>query len=157
MKLKEGFMKDLNITVISGRLTADPLFKETKNGKGYCLFGLASNSFIKNPDGWQKIPTFVLVKCWDKLAATSFETLKKGTQVIIYGTLKYSVYNSADSTRKSLNYIQAHKIERVNFQPFVRKEDKVSEDVIQEDFQNGKKKKVKQIFVEEDNLVSVEN
>ena len=83
--------------------------------------------------------------------------MKKGTQVIIYGTLKYSVYNSADSTRKSLNYIQAHKIERVSFQPFVRKEDKVSEDVIQEDFHNGKKKKVKQIFVEEDNLVSVEN
>lgn len=145
-------MKDINLTVISGRLTADPLFRETKNGRSFCYFGLASNNFFKKDDNWQKEPTFVLVKCWNDLAIHSFESLKKGNQVIVYGKLKYSTIDSDNQNKKSMNYIQAQKIDKVP-KLLIKESDNsnIESNII------NKKKKIKQIKVDDENLVSVEN
>jgi single-strand DNA-binding protein len=145
-------MKDINLTVISGRLTADPLFRETKNGKNFCYFGLASNNFFKKEDNWQKEPTFILVKCWNNLAVQSFEGLKKGSQVIVYGRLKYSNIETNRESRKSINYIQAQKIDKV---PKILVKEK--ENDIEDNNFSIKKKKVKQIVLDDQNLVSIEN
>lgn len=145
-------MKDINLTVISGRLTADPLFRETKNGKSFCYFGIASNNFFKKEDSWQKEPTFILVKCWNNLAIQTFESLKKGSQVIVYGTLKYSNIETNNDAKKSLNYIQASKIDKVPKILVKETSDFNTNNLIQE-----KKKKAKQIIVDSDNLVSVES
>ncbi len=145
-------MKDINLTVISGRLTADPLFRETKNGRSFCYFGLASNHFFKKDESWQKEPTFILVKCWNNLAIQSFEGLKKGTQVIVYGSLKFSNIEINSESKRSLNFIQAQKIEKV---PKILVKEK--ENSIEQTDLVVKKKKTKQILVEDDNLVSIEN
>ncbi|MFN3411913.1 MAG: single-stranded DNA-binding protein [Exilispira sp.] len=150
-------MKDINLAVISGRLTADPLFRETKNGKSFCYFGLASNNFFRKNDDWQKEPTFILVKCWNNLAIQTFENLKKGSQVIVYGKLKYSALKADNDTKKSLNFIQAQKIDKVPKILIKEKENNFNDNSFGESNYIQKKKKVKQIVVEDDNLVSIEN
>ncbi|HPC39057.1 MAG TPA: single-stranded DNA-binding protein [Exilispira sp.] len=148
-------MKDINLAVISGRLTADPLFRETKNGKSFCYFGLASNSFFKKEETWQKEPTFILVKCWNNLAAQTFESLKKGNQVIVYGKLKYSTLETSNNSKRSINFIQAQKIDRI---PKVLVKEKENFNVNSKVNSNFiKNKKGKQIILEDNNLVTIEN
>ncbi len=148
-------MKDINLTVISGRLTADPLFRETKNGKGFCLFGLASNNFFKKDENWQKEPTFILVKCWNNLAIQTFENLKKGSQVLVYGTLKYSTIETGNETKRNLNFILAQKIDKIPKILVKENQNDNSTEVVQPLQSN--KKKAKQMLVDEDNLVKIEN
>ncbi len=148
-------MKDINMTVISGRLTADPLFRETKNGKCYCLFGLASNNFFKKGENWQKEPSFILVKCWNNLAMQTFESLKKGSQVIVYGTLKYSSFNNDSDSKRNINFILARKIDKIP--KILVKEDQ--NEGANENYLNtiqSNKKKQKQIVVDENNLVNID-
>lgn len=106
-------MKDVNVAIMSGHVTTNPVLRETKNGKPFCLFNIASNNFIRRDDEWQKEPTFITVKCWNELAMKTYEKVHKGLPVMVYGHLKYVAYTGESEKKVAYNYISANQIEPI--------------------------------------------
>lgn len=71
-----------------GRLGADSELKTSKNGNQFVSMRVASNDFI----GGENITTWVSVLWPSERAIKMAEHMKKGSQVIIHGTPKYSTY-----------------------------------------------------------------
>ena len=78
-------MADLNSVALTGRLTADPEFKEFGEGKQVANFSLAVNEYKKG-DG--DAVSFVPVTVWNKTAEVAKNFLTKGSQVAIKGRLQ---------------------------------------------------------------------
>ena len=75
---------------IIGRLGADSELKTSKNGKQFLSMRVASNDFI----GGENLTTWISVLWGGESAVKMAEHLKKGSQVIINGTPKYSLYKT---------------------------------------------------------------
>lgn len=75
---------------IIGRLGADSELKTSKNGNQFLSLRVASNDFI----GGENITTWISVLWAGERAAKMAEHMKKGNQVIIHGTPKYSLYKA---------------------------------------------------------------
>jgi len=75
---------------VIGRLGADSELKTSKNGKQFLTMRVASNDFI----GGENLTTWISVLWGGERAVKMAEHLKKGSQVIINGTPKYSLYKA---------------------------------------------------------------
>ena len=75
---------------VIGRLGADSELKTSKNGKQFLTMRVASNDFI----GGENLTTWISVLWGGERAVKMAEHLKKGSQVIINGTPKYSLYKT---------------------------------------------------------------
>lgn len=107
-------MSDLNLSIIEGRVVRKPEIINTENGKSFCVIPLASNTFFKNEDQWQRETTFINVKCWNDLAEKVASKLNKGEQIIVYGKLKYYSYFNSNNEKRNYHYILATKIDMYN-------------------------------------------
>ncbi len=78
--------------VLDGRLTADPVIKETANGV-MATFSIANND----------TPTaeFYNIVAWNHNAKIAGEHLKKGMYVVLSGTFKKAKYVSNGTTKHS--------------------------------------------------------
>lgn len=83
-------MRNFNLTVLEGRLVADPELRYTQNGNALCRFSIASNYSYYKGDDLQEEVSFFNVATWSKLAEQCNEYLKKGRRVLINGRLKQS-------------------------------------------------------------------
>jgi len=75
----------MNITIISGRLCADPELRQTNSNKAICLFTVAVEDG-KDKDGNKKAQ-FVPCVAWDKTAETISRYFTKGTPITLTGHL----------------------------------------------------------------------
>ena len=107
-------MSDLNLSIIEGRVVKKPEIRNTENGKSFCIIPIASNSFFKSDDQWQKETTFINVKCWNNLALNTASKLNKGDQIVVYGKLKYISYINTENKKSFYHYILATKIDMYN-------------------------------------------
>lgn len=73
---------------VIGRLGADSELKTSKNGNKFLSMRVASNDFI----GGENITTWINILWTGERAVKMAEHMKKGSQVIIHGTPKYSTY-----------------------------------------------------------------
>jgi single-strand DNA-binding protein len=90
-------MADLNSVALTGRLTADPEFKEFGEGKKVANFSLAVNEYKKDGDA----VSFVPVTVWDKTAEVAKNFLTKGSQVAIKGRLQQQRWEQPDGQKRS--------------------------------------------------------
>lgn len=74
----------MNIVVINGRFTKDPELRTSNGGKSYCAFTLAVNEF----SGGNEYTQFVSCIAWEKRAENIVAFQKKGSLVLIEGSLK---------------------------------------------------------------------
>ena len=74
-----------NVTVL-GRLVRDPV-KRDFGGSTCTAFTLATDSGVKGSDGKHKKPLFIDVTAWGKQADTILQYCKKGSQLLIFGTI----------------------------------------------------------------------
>lgn len=82
-------MANFNSVVVLGRLTRDPELRYTPQGVPVCSFSLAVSSRRRSADGSQvEDVAFLDVEVWRQPAETSAQFLKKGSQVLVYGTLR---------------------------------------------------------------------
>ena len=81
-------MKNFNLVVIEGRLTADPELRFTQNGTALCSFSIANNNDYVRQNEKQNEVCFVDVTVWSNLAQRCGEYLKKGRRVLLDGRLK---------------------------------------------------------------------
>lgn len=87
----------MNLVIITGRLTADPEVKTTQTGKTVARFSVAVNEG-KTKDGAERVQYFN-VSAWDRQAEVLQNYAKKGTKVLIEGSLQNRSWDKPDGTK----------------------------------------------------------
>ncbi|MEI2647552.1 MAG: single-stranded DNA-binding protein [Dermatophilaceae bacterium] len=80
---------------VAGNVTADPVLRQTKTGKPFATFRLASTARRWDPQsrGYVDAGTnFVSVVAFNSLAANVVASVKKGEPVIVHGRLRVNVW-----------------------------------------------------------------
>ena len=95
-----------NVVIISGGLTRDPELKYTTNENPVCNFSIGTET------GWgdKKESSFFNCVAWKKTAELIAQYLKKGSQVVITGSLQQRRWEK-DGEKKSVIEINVHNIE----------------------------------------------
>lgn len=88
----------LNHIVLMGRLTADPVGKDSKNGKRVALFTLAVDRGMDEAD-------FINCVAWEKQADVAEEYLRKGQMVAVEGRLQIRQYEKDGDKRTAAEVI----------------------------------------------------
>lgn len=91
-------LAELNHTMISGRLTQDPKYATTQNGKGVLACNVAVNRryLDSRTNEWKDDTVFVPVVVWGESANRLKDRVKKGTPVFVEGRLTTSEYTDKE-------------------------------------------------------------
>lgn len=106
-------MVELNSTMISGRLTADPTLKFTKEQVAILNFRIASSRryYSKKDESWKENVAFIPVVVWRNQAEKLNEKLHKGCPVFIEGTLESNSWTDNDGNKRSIVQINARRVQ----------------------------------------------
>ena len=108
-------MPDVNLVIIAGNLTRDPVFRKTTNGTPVTNFWLACNRKFKDNNGqWRENVCYVGVVAWYKLAESCSENLHRGSVVIVEGELQSRSIKTEDSKNRNIIEIKARRIQFLN-------------------------------------------
>ena len=99
----------MNAVQLIGRLGADVEVKSTANGTKVCNIRLATNEYTKNALGeWVEITYWHSLVFWGKLADRLENKCKKGTRVLIQGSLAYRDYTDINNIKREVVDIRVH-------------------------------------------------
>jgi single-strand DNA-binding protein len=95
-------LPNLNLVMLSGRLVADPELRYTPKGTAVCSFRIAVSRYYRDRDagGFKEETSFFNVVVWDRMAEMAGERLRKGSPVLIEGTLRSRSYEAQDGNRR---------------------------------------------------------
>ena len=105
-------MPDNTVTIV-GNLTQDPEMRYTPNGVAMVSLSIAVNRrrFNRDTNSWEDgDASFFNATCWRDLAENVSESLRKGTRVVITGTLKQRSWETQEGERRSVVDIQVDEI-----------------------------------------------
>lgn len=93
---------NLNLVMVSGRLTKDADYKVTSGGQSVLTMRIAVNNPSKDKvtGEWKDNPTFIGVDVWGDAAARLKDRLRKGSPVIVEGRLKGREYDDKATGQK---------------------------------------------------------
>jgi single-strand DNA-binding protein len=97
---------------LAGNLTSDPQLRFTQSGTPVVTLRVAASQRIKDKDTneWKDgDTTFLDVSCWRNAEAIS-EQLRKGTSVVVTGTLKQRTYQASDGTDRTTYEVNADEV-----------------------------------------------
>lgn len=121
---------NVNRVFISGNLTHDPELRYTPSGQAVTNFSIANNRRYTTPSGERKEETnFVRIVAWARQAETCSEYLKKGSPVLVEGSLMQRSWQTPEGQKRSVVEIRA---QRVHFLAAPRAE-AVEEKVVEEE------------------------
>lgn len=106
---------ELNLIIVSGRLTRDPDIRMTQKGSTVCSFSIANNRSYMDPstNEWKEEVSYMSVTAFAGLADRLKERIKKGTPVIVEGRLVMSEFtDKAGQQRRELR-INANRVQLV--------------------------------------------
>lgn len=96
-------MANMNRVFLAGNLTRDPEVRYIPSGKAVADLHMAINRKYKTAAGENKEDTcFVGVVVWGRQAETAGEYLKKGSGVLIEGSLRYDQWETNGEKRNRL-------------------------------------------------------
>ena len=78
----------MNISILIGRLTKDPIMQKTNSGREYCYFTLAVERPYINQTTKQRDADFISVVAWDKVAGSVVSLMKQGSLVAVNGRIQ---------------------------------------------------------------------
>lgn len=108
-------LPELNLVMISGNLTKDPVLRSTSSGIAVANFYIASNRKYKDKSGnWKEDVCYVGVVAWHQLADSCEKHLTKGSAVLVEGELQSRNWESDEGGYRSIIEIKAHKIQFLN-------------------------------------------
>ncbi len=99
----------LNQTIIIGRTTKEPEFRQTQNGVSVATFTIACDRNFKNAQG-EKETDFFNIVCWRGLAETVGRYLGKGRLIAVSGRLQNRSYEAKDGTKRYITEIVASEV-----------------------------------------------
>lgn len=103
----------MNKVILLGRLVKDPELVTTTNGVSNCKFTLAVTRKYKNQNG-ESETDFLNCVCWRTLAENVNKFMKKGSQVIVVGSVQTRTYDAQDGTKRYVTEIMADEVEFVS-------------------------------------------
>jgi single-strand DNA-binding protein len=109
-------MRNFNLAIVEGRLTADPELRYTQAGTAVCTFSVANNHAYYRENELQEEVNFFDVTTWAKLAEQCNEYLKKGRRVLVNGRIKQSKWQDEDGTNRSKLSIVGNQVQFLDFQ-----------------------------------------
>jgi single-strand DNA-binding protein len=105
---------NLNIVLLAGRLSRDPVLKNVGNDRVVADFGLAVNRRYKGPDGeYKEDVTFVDVEAWARTAELVGQYLAKGSACYLEGRLRLDTWTDKDNVRRNRLKIVADTVQFV--------------------------------------------
>jgi len=94
-------MNTRNQVQLIGNLGADPELKRLTNGNAVANAQLAINKYYKNSEGEEVNNTqWLRLTGWGKTAERMERTMKKGSQIAVYGALDISTYLDKQGVKK---------------------------------------------------------
>jgi single-strand DNA-binding protein len=87
-------MLNMNEVKFTGRLTKDPLLRETKSGKPACNLSLANNRKYTVNGETRTDTTYMDVETFGANAQAIARYLRKGSPVLVNGSLKFQGWES---------------------------------------------------------------
>jgi len=105
-------MPDINNILIAGSITSEPTFRKTSNGTPVTNFYIVSNrKFRDNTGQWRENLCYVGVVAWYKLAEVCYETLQRGSSVLIDGELQSRPWRNEDGSSRNVIEVKARRIQ----------------------------------------------
>lgn len=99
--------KLINTVQLTGRLGNHPNLQISPKGNHYVMLSLATNESYKSPEGeFQKETLWHDVVAWGKTAELMSRLLKKGTETVIKGRLRYNAYTDKRGNKQYRTRIQ---------------------------------------------------
>jgi single stranded DNA-binding protein len=96
-------MRGVNKVILIGNATRDAELRHTQSGKPVSSTRLATNRQIKGEEETQ----FHTIVCWDRLAETIAEYVKKGDPLYVEGRLQYRSYQDEEGKERGVAEIVA--------------------------------------------------
>jgi single-strand DNA-binding protein len=96
----------MNILIIDGRLTADPVLKQTQSGTALCKFSIANNQWNKSKN--EKEAHFFNVTAWGKTAENIVQYFKKGSPIAVEGKIVQNRWEAEDGQKRQAVEIQLY-------------------------------------------------
>lgn len=82
----------MNKAILMGRLTADPVLRQTQSGTTSCSFRLAINRKFANKQTGEREADFISCTAWSKTAEFISKYFKKGDMICVEGELRTGSY-----------------------------------------------------------------
>ena len=99
----------LNYIVLHGRLTADPVLKQTQSGVTVCNFTVAVDRSYKN--GEDKITDFFNCVAWRGLGEMISKYFKKGKEILLSGEMQSRKWTDNDGNNRTSWEVQANNVD----------------------------------------------
>jgi single-strand DNA-binding protein len=100
-------MRGVNKVILIGNATRDAELRHTQTGKAVSSLRLATNRQIKGEEETQ----FHTIVCWDRLAETTAEYVKKGDSLYVEGRLQYRAYQDEEGKERGTCEIVADDVQ----------------------------------------------
>lgn len=103
----------LNSVFLIGRLVADPELRYTQKGSPVCDFRIACSRRYKNRETgeWQEETLFINVVAWRRQAETANDFLKKGSAVLVDGSLRSRQWETNQGEKRTTIEVVARRIQ----------------------------------------------
>ena len=99
-------MANINRVFLAGNLTRDPEIRYTQSGKAVADLNLAINRRYKASSGELKEDTcFVNIVAWERQAELAGEYLRKGSSVLVEGSLRLDQWEANGEKRSRLRVV----------------------------------------------------
>jgi single-strand DNA-binding protein len=89
-------VRGINKVILLGNATRDAGLRHTQTGKPVSSLRLATNRSVKGEEETQ----FHTIVCWDRLAETTAEYVKKGDPLYVEGRLQYRAYQDEEGKER---------------------------------------------------------
>jgi single-strand DNA-binding protein len=100
-------MRGINKVILVGNATRAAELRHTQTGKAVSNIRLATNRTVKGEEETQ----FHTVVCWDRLAETTAEYVKKGDPLYVEGRLQYRSYQDEEGKERGTCEIVADDVQ----------------------------------------------
>jgi single-strand DNA-binding protein len=100
-------MRGINKVILIGNATRDAELRHTQNGKPVSSIRLATNRTVKGEEETQ----FHSIVCWDRLAETTAEYVKKGDPLYVEGRLQYRSFQDEEGKERGVAEIVADDVQ----------------------------------------------
>ena len=110
----------MNKVILMGNLTRDPEMRNIPNGNSKVTnFGLAMNERWNDAQSGEQKETvcFVEVEAWNRQAEVIDQYFKKGSQILVEGSLKFEQWQADDGSNRNRLKVRLQRFEFVGPNP----------------------------------------
>ena len=100
----------MNKVILMGRLCADPEFRQTPNGVSTCRIRIAVNRQFTNKQTGEREADFINVTCWRQTAEFVNRYFRKGSMIIVEGSLRNNDWTDQNGVKHYTMDVQADNV-----------------------------------------------